>query len=386
MNNEEIEEYMKYINPESSNHFIGSDEEKHTLRSMCEEWNSCFRVSDLCESWVKVRPESSIEHLTLLVWNCECLSTHMSDFDLLLSSYSPHFFLLSGVRKQIRKLPHVPNFKWFSSKGTNSFGGVGILVHQNLRSSLVEESINFVLIQIDILNEKIFIASIYVPPGNMISLDLFDKHKEKEIFIFGDFNAKHQDWNCVNNNVSGNQLKEWLLGNGFEILHPSHPTSKRSRSVTDFGIGRSKENWGIERLVEGTSDHYPVLFTSPLPATENGVFRKTNWKLFTFFLQAIHCYWNSLVYQVNHDVFFDLFSRFLAATSDRCTTFEHIKKFRPPWPPHLVSLVRTVNKYKTIFRKTRFLHDYKVFKFWENIYKKEKLIFEQEKREKRYNT
>ncbi len=184
MDNEDIEQCMLYCNPDMINNFNGTDEEKDTLFRIFCEWNSNIQMSDLCERWVKVRPQSSLEHLKLLVWNCECLSTHMADFDLLLSSYSPHLFLLSGVGKQIHMLPHVPNFKWYSSKGTNSFGGVGILVHQNLRTSLIEEAVNFVLIQIEILNEKIFIASIYVPPESMPPVELFDKHKEKEIFIF----------------------------------------------------------------------------------------------------------------------------------------------------------------------------------------------------------
>ena len=78
MDSEEIEQYMMYFNPETINHFNRTDEEKDTLISIFCEWNSSVRVSDLCERWVKVRPESSLEHLTLLVWNCECLSTHMT--------------------------------------------------------------------------------------------------------------------------------------------------------------------------------------------------------------------------------------------------------------------------------------------------------------------
>ncbi|CAF3609920.1 unnamed protein product [Rotaria sp. Silwood1] len=234
----------------------------------------------------------------------------MSDFDQLLAYHSPHLFLLSGVGKQINKLPHVPNYKWYSAKGTNSFGGVGFLVHQKMRTSLIEETVNFVLIQIEIMDEKIFIASIYVPPGSMPPLEIFDKYKDKEIFIFGDFNAKHQDWKCEENNVSGNKLREWLLDNGFETLHPCHPTSKRSNSVIDFGIGRT-------------------------------------------------------------------------ALSVRCTTFEQINNFRPPWPSYLVELVKLVNKFKRRFRKTRFFEDYKNFKYWENIYKQEKIKFEQDKIEKK---
>ena len=381
MDNEEITKHMIYINPETINFYNGPDTDKDTLFSMIYEWNSSANISDLCEKWVKVRPKSFVEHLTLLEWNCEGLSTHMTDFDQLLASYSPHIFLLSGVGKQIHKLPHVPNFKWYSANGTNSFGGVGILVHQKLRTSLIEETTNFVLIEIEIMDVKIYIASIYVPPGSMPPLEIFDKHKDKEIFIFGDFNAKHQDWKCEYNNTSGNKLKEWLIDNGFDILHPHHPTSKRSRSVIDFGIGKNKERWGIERLLEGNSDHYPVLFLSPFPATENGFFRKTNWKLFTFFLEVIYCYWNTLVYETNYNTFFDIFSQFLAALSDRCTDFEQIKNFRPPWPPYLVELVRTTNKFKRKFRKSRFFEDYKIFRYWENMYKQEKLKFDQEKRE-----
>ena len=198
----------------------------------------------------------------------------------------------------------------------------------------------------------------------MPPLEIFDKHKDKEIFIFGDFNAKHLDWNYEYNNVSGNKLREWLIDNGFVTLHPCHPTAKRSNYVIDFRIERNKENWEIERLLEGNSDHYPVLFLSPFPATKNGVFRKTNWKLFTFFLEVVHCYWNTIVYEIDYNTFFDMFSHFLAALSDGCTNFEQIKHFRPPWLFHLVELLRTVNKFKRRFRKTRFFEDYKTFTRW----------------------
>lgn len=43
-----------------------------------------------------------------------------------------------------------------------------------------------------------------------------------------------------------------------------------------------------------------------------------------------------------------------------------------------MNLVRQVNKLKR-----RFLQDYKTFKTWEDIYKQEKLVLEQEKREKK---
>jgi hypothetical protein len=75
MDKDETENYMLYFNPETINYFNGTDEEKDALFSIFSEWNSSARVDDLCGQWVKVRLVSSLEHLSLLVWNCECLST-----------------------------------------------------------------------------------------------------------------------------------------------------------------------------------------------------------------------------------------------------------------------------------------------------------------------
>src|ERR1700722_3092244 len=93
-----------YINHDLIEQFDGSVSEKAILFSIFSEWNCKRSLSELCVSWYKERPPVSPENLCVLLWNCECLSTHMSDFDLLLSSYSPHIFILTGVGKLIRAL------------------------------------------------------------------------------------------------------------------------------------------------------------------------------------------------------------------------------------------------------------------------------------------
>jgi hypothetical protein len=208
---------------------------------------------------------------------------------------------------------------------------------------------------------------------------MFDKHKDKNLYVFGDFNSKHANWNCEKSNVSGNRLNEWLEENELEIIHPKCQTSKKSNSVIDFCIGKCKENWNVERLDEGNSDHYPILFFTPFSAGENGIFRKTNWRMFTFFLQAVYPYWNTFVYNADYNCFFNIFSQFLAALRDRCSDYENIKLFRSPWPPHIVGLVKIVYKYRRKFRRTRFLRDYKDFKYWQGVFMEEKVKFEQEK-------
>jgi hypothetical protein len=59
---------------------------------------------------------------------------------------------------------------------------------------------------------------------------------DKNFIIFGDFNAKHIQWNCTKNNTSGNQLKDWLDINGYYTINTLIPTFKRSDSIIDFAI------------------------------------------------------------------------------------------------------------------------------------------------------
>jgi hypothetical protein len=369
------------VNIDLINFFNGSQKEKDILLSMLYEWNIRNSISELNKCWTKERPKNYSENLIVLLWNCEGLSTHLADLDILLSYHSPHIVILTGVGKQIRHLPKIPYYYWHSQEGNNSFGGVAILIQQKLRSTVLKRSINFLLIELEISNQKINIAAVYVPPKNIPPFELFPTHDNKNIIIFGDFNAKHQEWGCGKNNTSGNHTKEWLENEGWNILYPLKPTSKKSKSIIDFAIGQDINGWNAETLDEGTSDHYPVIFFSPLSATDNGSFRATNWKIFYYFLQSTFSYWNSLVYNMDHDTFFDIFSSFLAALWDRCSEYKYVNTFRTPWPPHLVMMAKNVNKYKRKYRRTRFLNHFNDFLFWKNIFLEEKNNYLQKQKE-----
>ncbi len=181
-----------------------------------------------------MRSQTSSENLSVLLWNCEGLSTRLSDFHFLLISHCPLIFTLTGVGKQVRALQPVPNYKWFSQEGSNSFGGVAILVHQKLNCAVEDKGQNFLLLKFEILKQNTYIAGVYIPPNSTPHFDMFDKHKDKNVYIFGDFNSKHANWNCEKSNVSGNRLNEWLEESGLEIIHPKCQTSKKSNSIIDF--------------------------------------------------------------------------------------------------------------------------------------------------------
>jgi hypothetical protein len=107
-----------------------------------------------------------------------------------------------------------------------------------------------------------------------------------------------------------NSYQIWLVDSGCELIFPNQPTSKRSSSIIDFGITHDAQGWKAETLKDGSSDHYPVFIQAPLSAGLNSFFRKTNWKIFSFFLRCVFPYFNSLVYNLDPDTFFYFSLRF----------------------------------------------------------------------------
>ena len=142
-------------------------------------------ISELCQSWEKIRPRNESENLTILLYNCECLSTHLSDLDILLSGYLPHVIILTGVGSQIRKMPSVPNYYWHKQEGSNSFGGVAILVHNSIKTKVIHSVENFLLVDLNVTMSSILIGAVYVPPKQKPPLEEFEKFLNKKYTFLG---------------------------------------------------------------------------------------------------------------------------------------------------------------------------------------------------------
>ncbi|CAF2095648.1 unnamed protein product [Rotaria magnacalcarata] len=177
---------------------------------MCKEWNERISDIDICKHWKKERPTIEYQPLNLLLFTIQCLSTHIADLDLLISTYTPQICILTGVGSKIKNPPNIPFYNWICQVGTNSFGGVAIIVHNSLKTRTILQASNFILLELTVLSEVVLIGAIYVPPGSSIPFNLLETNVSKKIYIFGDYNAKHAQWMCNTNNTSGNELKSWL--------------------------------------------------------------------------------------------------------------------------------------------------------------------------------
>jgi hypothetical protein len=372
-----------FIFPSICQSFSASPRDKENLLDMIDEWNSCICISDLPRKWKKERPlrNNANSNLLILLFNVEYLNIYTTDVDILLTTYNPHICILTGVESAAKRLPTFPGYTGIGQVGTNAFGGVAILYQNSLKCKIVDKELNFLLMEVETLSDSVLIGAIYVPPGSLPPFHIFSKCKNKPFYIIGDFNAKHTTWGCDKNNTSGIHIFEWLEATGNELIIPNSATSKRSNSIIDFGIAHDAVGWNTEVLEEGTSDHWPILCQSQLTIEDTLLFRETNWPLFTFFLSIIFPYWNSLVYNFDTETFFTLFSSFLNALHDRCSSYKTIDKFRPPWPPYLVLLARTVNKYRRAYQRSR--TDFKLarFKAWKEIFEDERSAFLQKGRE-----
>lgn len=352
MNSKSFHFSSPYLSPSVLDFFDGNAHEKESLKEMLLEWNERLSLSDMCGKWKKTRPTTHTQNLLFLVYNVEGLNTHLSDMDILIRNYQPHLCILSGVGAASRKLPYFPGYTGIAQPGSNAFGGVAIFHKESLKCQVVDRETNFLVIETSIVDITIKIGAIYVPPASSPPTHLFTKYKDDFFVIFGDFNAKHRQWNCPKNNTSGNELYRWLEESGMEVIAPMEATSRRSDAIIDFGITHDSSKWKIEVLEEGTSDHRPILFQSPFAFGAESYFRKTNWKLFTFFLTIVFEYWNALVYNFDMNSFFDLFSNFISSLWDRCSMYEDVSRYRIPWPPSLVILAKQVNRCRRKYRRT----------------------------------
>jgi hypothetical protein len=113
------------------------------LLEIVKEWNSRSSLSSISKQWHKDRPIASNVNLSIILYNCQCLSTHIADLDILLSTYTPQICLLTGVGSKIRNLPKISSYYWISQEGINSFGGVSMLFHDTLKTKVIDQECDF---------------------------------------------------------------------------------------------------------------------------------------------------------------------------------------------------------------------------------------------------
>lgn len=168
----------------------------------------------------------------------------------------------------------------FAINRADGYGGVAIMVKNNILAKLVPQRINLdpietIEVDISINNISTILSSIYIPPNvnnNNISsnfsiyIDNLDKHKN--VIFGGDINALHPLWDKENReNARGKILANKILQSNFHILNNGQATRQNLTTNTQTAIDISGASAEIARnilweVLDETnlgSDHLPIL-------------------------------------------------------------------------------------------------------------------------------
>jgi hypothetical protein len=180
-------------------------------------------------------------------------------------------------------------------------GGVAVLVRSNLDyiedHSLDHLQLELISIRIKLAEKETIIVSLYNPPSQEISTELFEiLNKSPALVLGGDLNSKNIEFGCRENNKNGIILSEMIDKFCLSILNDERPTyfqaNKNYTEILDLFISSSNladkvDLFTVDYDYDMTSDHYPIrihLNMSPqinCPQLKNKYnFKKANWSLF----------------------------------------------------------------------------------------------------------
>ncbi|CAF1562834.1 unnamed protein product, partial [Didymodactylos carnosus] len=156
-----------------------------------------------------------------------------------------------------------PGYHRFFTPGSNSHGGVLVLVHNSITYAVKYSEVNLIALTIPLGLCTLSVIACYSPPDSTLPTDTLKFLLDgSPTLLLGDFNAKSIDWNCTHNNARGRVLQNIIEECELHVGFVDRPTSKRSKNVIDLII-TSFPSPEVSVLSYGTSDHWPVLFTSP---------------------------------------------------------------------------------------------------------------------------
>jgi len=139
--------------------------------------------------------------------------------------------------------PNLKNYYTFSSpsRGENGKeGGAAIYISKSIKNQtrltqFESDGCNIIWVLLTIGVKKLVVGTAYIQPDNIEHLkELFEqmqrinvyakKHKLHGVGLWGDFNARHTQWNDTSTNKQGEHLREYVETSDFAIISPGEAT------------------------------------------------------------------------------------------------------------------------------------------------------------------
>lgn len=165
------------------------------------------------------------KNFKFVFWNAQSISNYFKQQELLqlLLAKNIDVALIAETYLNSSTICLLNGFTVYRNDRSTHGGGVAILVRKGISHTLLNSSstnaLENISINLTINNRDIVITSAYSPRFNSsfendIRLITPD---DKYFMVFGDFNAKHQAWNCLTSNQSGKALFNLQNSSNFVI-------------------------------------------------------------------------------------------------------------------------------------------------------------------------
>ncbi|CAF1944486.1 unnamed protein product, partial [Rotaria magnacalcarata] len=205
------------------------------------------------------------------------------------------------------------------------------------------------------LSEPLRVIGIYWPPSQQRNLEDISPYVINNTLVAGDFNATTLDWDSPKNDNRGILLKKWIEENNRLYIKNTKNSSKRSSRNIDLAFTNIREIVG-ETLTFGTSDHWPILYTSNSVCYHiHSSFPITKWKEYEIILCLCQEFWLKLQELISLDDWYNKYIKFLSALKCRVTTWKDKEKFRPALPESILIKLKYLRKIRNnYYRKRRY--------------------------------
>lgn len=210
--------------------------------------------------------------LKIISWNVRGLRARRTEVDELLKRHKPDVLALQETKMTDAHRISFEGYDTYRFNRPVSAGGVAILVKKTLEHAFMgteeDAEIQDTSIEIETTRGKVRITSVYSPPNDQIlEEDIRDLLQYRiPTILIGDLNCKSRAWNSTRRNAKGDRLERYADQENAIIIGPERPTylpTGRGRNeVLDVAVLKNvEEDFGIETIEEGTSDHNPIVLT-----------------------------------------------------------------------------------------------------------------------------
>lgn len=236
-------------------------------------------------------------HLNILSWNARGIHsiTKRAELQILLAEQNIDVFCLQETFLDHTFKLYIDKFVIYRKDRTNHGGGVAIGVKcgidHSFLGSCANASIENVSVRLNINNQELIVTSVYNPQHTSTFVaDLLQLFHPEEFLLFGDLNAKHTAWNCLDNNATGVKLLDAVNRSNCVLLHSmdhTHfPANGGTPSTLDIVITNTSTHLqNITSLMNQlSSDHSPVMasFSANIRHHDRASLdlKRANWKRF----------------------------------------------------------------------------------------------------------